>query len=167
MQTEEEGGEDLVDAEGAESDDADDVDSELEQEDEREAQSLAKGRLDPLVKPFLPLTCAPCSSSLVSTPATSVCAKYRPASPSGPSSGLATSPLHPDFLDHSVLFAGTGSEVRRVLKRAMRSSLYGGKRRKEGSEGEMQKFDGEEPFRILVLGGSGESRPFHRRRDRH
>ncbi|BGO99781.1 hypothetical protein NBRC10513v2_004008 [Rhodotorula toruloides] len=149
-QVEEEGGEEaLSDAEGLESDDVDDVESVVELDDERETVDAARTHSNSLVKPFLPLTCEPCSSSLVSSaPSSSICAKYRPPSSS------STSPLHPDILDHSILFAGTGSEVRRVLKRAMRSALYGLKRHREGSEGEVQKFEGEEPFRILVLGGS-------------
>ncbi|BGP24792.1 hypothetical protein JCM10295v2_003711 [Rhodotorula toruloides] len=150
VHTEEDGAEEaLMEGEGAESDDVDDVESAEELEDEREAADLAKSHPNLLVKPFLPLTCEPCSSSLgPSASSTSVCGKYR----SPPST--ASSLLHPNILDHSVLFAGTGTEVRRVLKRAMRSALYGLKRHKEGSEGDVDKFEAEEPFRILVLGVS-------------
>jgi hypothetical protein len=55
------------------------------------------------------------------------------------------------------MYSGTGSDVRRVLKRAMKSSLYGMKREREGKEADVEKFEGEEPFRILILGGSGTS----------
>lgn len=155
VQVAEEGGEEaLADAEGVKNDDVDDVETATDLEDERESVGSARTQSNSLVKPFLPLTCEPCSPTLVtSASSSSICAKYRPP----PSA--ASSPLHPDILDHSILFAGTGTEVRRVLKRAMRSALYGLKRHKEGSEGEVQKFEGEEPFRILVLGGSGAFRP--------
>ncbi|GAA6042096.1 hypothetical protein JCM8097_003107 [Rhodosporidiobolus ruineniae] len=105
----------------------------------------------PLPHPFLPFSCPACSpySSLDTSTSTSpVCAKYRSPPPGSPS------PLHPDILDHSVLFPGTGQDVRRVLKRAMRSSLYGAKRVAEGKLTSGEKWEGEEPFRILVLGGS-------------
>ena len=64
-------------------------------------------------------------------------------------------------LEEAVVFAGTGLDVRRVLKRAMRSHLYGRKRATSAiadlGSSEMM-YDGEEPFRILVIGGSGEPR---------
>ncbi|GAA5850391.1 hypothetical protein JCM8547_001860 [Rhodosporidiobolus lusitaniae] len=102
-------------------------------------------------QPFLPFTCDPCSSaSLSSSLPSPTCAKYR----SSTLSSASSSPLHPSILDHSVLFPGTGEEIRRVLKRAMKSSLYGAKRAREGLEHDAKKWEDEEPFRILVLGGS-------------
>lgn len=62
-------------------------------------------------------------------------------------------------LEDAVVFAGTGLDVRRVLKRAMRSHLYGRKRATSAIadlESSETMYDGEEPFRILVIGGSGE-----------
>ncbi|GAA5945986.1 hypothetical protein JCM3775_003608 [Rhodotorula graminis] len=115
-----------------------------------------------LAPPFLPFTCDDCSSASARHPSAPVCAKYRGTSPSSSSTSSSSSAhasphhsgLHPDILDHSVLFAGTGAEVRRVLKRAMRSSLWAAKRAREGTEEDVQRAEGEEPFRILVLGGS-------------
>ena len=64
-------------------------------------------------------------------------------------------------LEEAVIFAGTGLDVRRVLKRAMRSHLYG-RKRAAGALADLETsetmYDGEEPFRILVIGGSGEPR---------
>ncbi|GAA5820117.1 hypothetical protein JCM11251_005487 [Rhodosporidiobolus azoricus] len=104
-------------------------------------------------RPFLPFSCDACSPFSTSTPSlsTPTCAKYRSAPGD---SRLSLSPLHPDILDHSLLFPGTGSEVRRVLKRAMKSSLIGAKRAREVAEQDAQKWEDEEPFRVLVLGGS-------------
>ena len=119
-----------------------------------------------LAPPFLPFTCDDCSSASARHPSAPVCAKYRGTFPSSSTSSASSSSahpsphhsgLHPDILDHSVLFAGTGAEVRRVLKRAMRSSLWAAKRAREGTEDDVQRAEGEEPFRILVLGGSGTS----------
>lgn len=127
---------------------------EAELDDDVEPEHAAPKRLPPtsVARPFLPFSCAACSpSSSLLSGAPPTCAKYR----SGDSSAARPSRLHPDILDHSVLFPGTGAEVRRVLKRAMRSSLYDSKRAREGTEDAVQKMDGEEPFRILVLGGSG------------
>ncbi|GAA5984186.1 hypothetical protein JCM10908_006084 [Rhodotorula pacifica] len=60
--------------------------------------------------------------------------------------------------ENAVLFGGTGFDVRRVLKRAMRSHLYSAKRVADAQSGAPEtsssKYDGEESFRILVLGGS-------------
>lgn len=103
-----------------------------------------------LARPFLPFTCEPCSTLSSSHPAPPTCAKYRHAQSAPPSS-----PFHPSILDRSVLFPGTGDEVRRVLKRATKSSLYGARRAREGAETSTTKFQDEDPFRILVLGGSG------------
>lgn len=62
-------------------------------------------------------------------------------------------------LEDAVVFAGTGLDVRRVLKRAMRSHLYG-RKRAASAIADLEEietmYDGEEPFRILVIGGSGE-----------
>jgi hypothetical protein len=108
------------------------------------------------VPPFLPFSCQACSSanpaSSSSLSTSTICSKYRPAS--DPTSRSASS-LHPSVLDHSVLFPGTGEEIRRVLKRAMKSSLYGARRNREWREGDEKKLEDEEPFRILILGGSG------------
>ena len=111
--------------------------------------------------PFLLYSCDTCSTASSLYPVARTCAKYQspptatttkpyPKSPS-PSSPV----LNPDVLDKSIMFAGTGADVRRVLKRAMKSSLYGMKREREGKEGDLTKFEDEEPFRILILGGSG------------
>lgn len=102
-----------------------------------------------LAQPFLPFTCEACSTLSPSHPAPPTCAKYsRPAcSPA--------SPFNPMILDRAALFPGSGSEVRRVLKRAMKSSLYGAKRARVGAQASEDKFEDEDPFRILVLGGSG------------
>lgn len=102
-----------------------------------------------LPHPFLPFSCEPCSTLSPSHPAPPTCAKYsRPAD-------SPASPFNPTILDRAALFPGSGSEVRRVLKRAMKSSLYGAKRAREGAEASEDKFEDEDPFRILVLGGSG------------
>lgn len=102
-----------------------------------------------LAHPFLPFTCEPCSNLSPSHPAPPTCAKYsRPT-------GSPASPFNPAILDRAALFPGSGSEVRRVLKRAIKSSLYGAKRAREGAEASEDKFEDEDPFRILVLGGSG------------
>ncbi|GAA5961170.1 hypothetical protein JCM21900_005887 [Sporobolomyces salmonicolor] len=108
-------------------------------------------------RPFLPFTCEPCSTVSPFHASPPTCAKYRqsgpfPASETNPSS--RQSPFQPGILDNSVLFPGTGEEVRRVLKRAMKSSLLGVKRVREDEEADTTKFEDEEPFRILVLGGS-------------
>ncbi|BGP40191.1 hypothetical protein JCM10449v2_004149 [Rhodotorula kratochvilovae] len=160
------------DESGAASEGADDAEAvgdedaveeaEIDVQDEVELVSAARAAAQArstLAQPFLPFTCEPCAAVSPFHPAPPTCAKYRGASPSSSSSSPAAgaaraSALHPDILDHSVLFAGTGSEVRRVLKRAMRSSLYGAKRVREGKEEELQRYEDEEPFRILVLGGS-------------
>lgn len=142
--------------EGEGEDEADDADGELPAP--RPGTTLAP--------PFLPFTCDDCSSASARHPSAPVCAKYRGTFPSSSTSSASSSSahpsphhsgLHPDILDHSVLFAGTGAEVRRVLKRAMRSSLWAAKRAREGTEDDVQRAEGEEPFRILVLGGSGAS----------
>ncbi|KAK4054483.1 hypothetical protein OIV83_000977 [Microbotryomycetes sp. JL201] len=78
----------------------------------------------------------------------SISAKYHAAQPPH------KMPFYPGMLDRSVLFPGTGAEVRRVLTRAVKSNLYGEKRMQEGSEASEAKYEDEEPFRILVLGGS-------------
>jgi hypothetical protein len=118
-----------------------------------EVTSLAKTS----VPPFLPFSCQACSSanpsSSTSLFTSTVCSKYSP-SPENPTSRSSSS-LHPSVLDHSVLFPGTGEEIRRVLKRAMKSSLYGARRSREWREGDEKKLEDEEPFRILILGGSG------------
>lgn len=59
------------------------------------------------------------------------------------------------MMERSILFAGTGVEVRRVLKRSIKSSLYGIQRKAERTTGVIGKEIDENPFRILVLGGSG------------
>ncbi|GAA6061370.1 hypothetical protein JCM10212_005824 [Sporobolomyces blumeae] len=113
----------------------------------------------PAARPFLPFSCAPCTSTApIDSLAPPTCAKYgsraRPSTTTPTSSTFEPSPLRPGVLDQSVLFSGTGADVRRVLKRAMKSSLYGTKREAEGKEEDSTKFEDEEPFRILVLGGS-------------
>ncbi|GAA5820689.1 hypothetical protein JCM3770_001453 [Rhodotorula araucariae] len=149
------------DAEAASDDDFGD---EVEDKVQNEAGpvSAARSASQPrttLAQPFLPFTCEPCAAASPLHPARPVCAKYRASLPASTRSNPSTdashsSALHPDVLDHSVLFAGTGAEVRRVIKRAMRSSLYGAKRVREGKAEEVQRYEDEEPFRILVLGGS-------------
>ncbi|GAA5965902.1 hypothetical protein JCM3765_006483 [Sporobolomyces pararoseus] len=109
--------------------------------------------------PFLPYTCDSCSSISPFDAFPPICSKYRPqsskpSSQSGNSKTFAKPLLNSDVLDRSIMFEGTGADVRRVLKRAMKSSLYGMKRDREGKEGDLKKFEDEEPFRILVLGGS-------------
>ncbi|GAA5875651.1 hypothetical protein JCM1840_003164 [Sporobolomyces johnsonii] len=115
------------------------------------AESTYSGR------PFLPFTCEPCSTVSPFHASPPTCAKYRQLPPSpAPESNPITrqSSFHSGILDNSVLFPGTGEEVRRVLKRAMKSSLLGIKRVREDKEADTTKFEDEEPFRILVLGGS-------------
>lgn len=55
----------------------------------------------------------------------------------------------------TMLFAGTGQEVRRVLRRAARSSLYGQRRQQDGTTDARGHEEDELPFQILMLGGSG------------
>ncbi|GAA6001355.1 hypothetical protein JCM10207_006622 [Rhodosporidiobolus poonsookiae] len=138
---------------GTEDDDDDALDVEepvSAQDDTRHAHSRAGEPPSVAVRPFLPFTC-PAYASTTSADS-SIRGKYLSHSPSGTSK--SSSPLHPAILDHSLLFPGTGAEVRRVLKRAMKSSLYGSKRAREGTEEDVQKMEDEEPFRVLVLGGS-------------
>ncbi|GAA5854285.1 hypothetical protein JCM9279_005109 [Rhodotorula babjevae] len=148
---------------GAAEDPVEDGEGEVEEEsDDADGGELPAPRPGTsLAPPFLPFTCDDCSSASARHPSAPVCAKYRGASSTSSSSTTSSahasplhSGLHPDILDHSVLFAGTGAEVRRVLKRAMRSSLWAAKRAREGTEDDVQRAEGEEPFRILVLGGS-------------
>lgn len=108
--------------------------------------------IDTLARPFLPFTCEPCATLTPSHPAPPTCAKYSRPNDNPTSSA---SPFNPAILDRAKLFPGSGAEVRRVLKRAMKSSLYGVKRAREGAESSEEKFEDEDPFRILVLGGSG------------
>jgi lysophospholipase L1-like esterase len=61
------------------------------------------------------------------------------------------------ILERSLLYGGSGREVRRVLGRAAKSSVYGKKRRKKGAVKGGPSWEGEESFRVLVLGGSGTS----------
>ncbi|GAA5885948.1 hypothetical protein JCM6882_004211 [Rhodosporidiobolus microsporus] len=105
-------------------------------------------------RPFLPFSCGMCSPASTSSSSSVPPARAKYRSPASPSSSRSSSPLHPSILSHSVLFPGTGAEVRRVLKRAMKSSLYGAKRARERMEDDVKKWEDEEPFRILVLGGS-------------
>ncbi|GAA5939997.1 hypothetical protein JCM10213_004904 [Rhodosporidiobolus nylandii] len=116
------------------------------------AHPALAGEKTSLARPFLPFTCEPCASQSLApfSPTSPTCAKYR----SPPASSRPANPLHPAILDHAVLFPGTGDEVRRVLRRAMKSSLLGAKRAREGTEEDMKKLEDEEPFRVLVLGGS-------------
>lgn len=104
----------------------------------------------PATRPFLPFTCAASCAEpgLRSAHEQSTCAKYN-----APNAPNAT--YDPFFLDRSVLFPGTGHEVRRVLTRAIKSSLYGTRRRKEGTTSPTTPYEDEEPFQILILGGSG------------
>lgn len=89
------------------------------------------------------------------------CASTRPLPTYAKYALNGTSPtFDPAILDRSVLFPGTGSEVQRILARAVKSSLYGAKRLRERAVAESARvaMEDEEPFRILVLGGSGELR---------
>ncbi|GAA5940836.1 SGNH/GDSL hydrolase family protein [Sporobolomyces koalae] len=109
--------------------------------------------------PFLPYTCDQCTNIPASDPFPPMCSKYsqQPTKPvlSADGTRSVSQPLlNADVLDQSVMFAGTGADVRRVLKRAMKSSLYGMKRDREGKDDDPTKFEDEEPFRILILGGS-------------
>lgn len=143
----------------------------IEQEDDAEEEELADEgtadedlateqptRLHPslrqpntLARPFLPFTCEPCATLSPSHPAPPTCAKYaRPPTES-------PSPFNPAILDRATLFPGSGVEMQRVLKRAIKSSQFGAKRVREGDEDGETKYEDEDPFRILVLGGSGES----------
>lgn len=141
------------DEEGAEvvvDDDAMDDDGEEWEGDVRPSHDASTAQKD--LPPFLPFSCQPCSTSPSSLGASffpSTCQRYRTASFASPSS------LHPAILDHSVLFPGTGDELRRVLRRAVKSSMYGVRRSKEWRDGDERNYEDEEPFRILVLGGSG------------
>ncbi|GAA5983649.1 hypothetical protein JCM11641_000920 [Rhodosporidiobolus odoratus] len=132
-------------------------DDQHEAEEDREAsegRERRKGHAGngTLARSFLPFSCESCTSTSPEPSDGRTCAKYLSPDPSPFS--ISASPLHPAILDHSVLFPGTGQDVRRILKRAMKSSLYGMKRSREGKEGDSQKWEDEEPFRVLVLGGS-------------
>ncbi|KAM0753326.1 hypothetical protein T439DRAFT_323958 [Meredithblackwellia eburnea MCA 4105] len=111
----------------------------------------------PFIQPFLPFSCdAPCAAttSLSSNrqarqppPPPPTCSKY---SPTGPNNTY-----DPLLLERSVMFRGTGTEVRRVLHRAVKSHLYGLRRRAEGAHNtQTDAFEDELSFRVLVLGGS-------------
>jgi hypothetical protein len=116
----------------------------------------------PTALPFLPYSCEACSNVSPLDPLPPICSKYRSQSPKTSPLGtksFSQSLLKPEVLDHSIMYPGSGADIRRVLKRAMKSSLYGMKRDREGTEGDLTKFQDEEPFRILILGGSGE--PLH------
>lgn len=103
-----------------------------------------------LPPPFLPYTCSSCRTPDVPTPhPLPVCAKYH-------GSRAQNRTYDPALLDRSVVFSGSGQEVRRVLKRQLKSLLYAAKRRKEGTVNDIMLYEDEESFRILVLGGSGE-----------
>lgn len=97
---------------------------------------------DDEVEPFLPLTCD------AATMTTSASVKYLAKSSS----------LETDVVDRATLFKGTGKSVRRVLTRAIKSSLYRSKRLDRDDDDAGAKFRDEEPFRTLVLGGSGEQK---------
>lgn len=100
------------------------------------------------LEPFLPLSCGLPHGPLRRPPSDS--AETANALRTGSSSAVDP--------EEAILFAGTGLDVRRVLKRAMRSHLYGRKRAADARSGVEQiesQYDGEEPFQILVLGGSG------------
>ncbi|KAK4056679.1 hypothetical protein OIO90_002231 [Microbotryomycetes sp. JL221] len=110
----------------------------------------------PRVTPFLPYSCPATTSFMLKMDDTDLdhptSAKY------DDHEGRSESPYTEGLLDRSILFSGTGSEIRRVLTRAAKSSLFATQRAKEGLEASEQKYEDEEPFRILVLGGSGKCR---------
>ncbi|KAK4698466.1 hypothetical protein P7C70_g7810, partial [Phenoliferia sp. Uapishka_3] len=102
----------------------------------------------PSPHPFLPFTCSSCSDYSPSPYHVSpTCAKY-----SGPHAPNAS--FDPLLLDRTILFPGTGSEVRRVLRRAIKSNLFGAKRLKRGDKSPVEAYQDEESFQVLVLGGS-------------
>ncbi|KAM0791353.1 hypothetical protein ACM66B_005820 [Microbotryomycetes sp. NB124-2] len=127
-------------------DDSEDV------EDDTAPETRPAREMSPHVDPFLPKSV--CGSYATATRfdtnegIDAVSAKYNAA--------LASSSITfaPGLLERSLLFPGTGVETRRVLTRAVKSSLYGERRAQEGSETIDAKYEDEEPFRILVLGGS-------------
>lgn len=142
--------------------DEDELESESEAEDvEYEEDDQIALRLHPSLRhptsdapsarPYLPFTCDACSTLSPSHPVPPTCAKYKHSQ-----GGRTASPFDPAILDRSLLFPGSGEEVRRVLRRAAKSSLYGGRRAREGVDTPLSKYEDEDPFRILVLGGSGE-----------
>lgn len=104
----------------------------------------------PLPRPFLPWQCSSSCPGYVPGIVQPTCAKY-----TGPDAPNAT--YDPLIFERSVLFPGTGSEVRRVLSRAVKTHLYGKQRRREGAATQTAAFEDEQPFQILVLGGSGTS----------
>ncbi|KAL8290379.1 hypothetical protein RQP46_002637 [Phenoliferia psychrophenolica] len=99
-------------------------------------------------RPFLPFSCkATCPDYDPSSSQNPTCSKYK--------GSLAPNATYDPFLlDRTLLFPGTGTEVRRVLKRAIKTSLFRHKRRKAGSNSPTTRYEDEEPFQVLVLGGS-------------
>lgn len=108
-----------------------------------------------LARPFLPFTCDACHLLPSSHPAPPTCAKYH-ARLDQSAAQNPSSPFDSHMLERSILYPGSGHEIRRVLKRAIKSSLYGAQRAREAAESGEFKYEDEEPFRIMVLGGSGE-----------
>ncbi|GAA5894406.1 SGNH/GDSL hydrolase family protein [Sporobolomyces salmoneus] len=113
----------------------------------------------PTAIPFLPYSCDPCSTTsslLEDSLSPPVCTKYQPQSTISDQGvkTISTPSLSSDVLERGVMFEGTGRDVRRVLKRAVKSSLYGVKREREEGGENLGKFQDEESFRILILGGS-------------
>lgn len=104
------------------------------------------------IPPFLPFSCPVPPSAPAIYPPIPARRKSRWEEPVPGSDAILLAPL----VARSVHFRGTGSEVKRVLRRAVKSSLYGVQRKREGDIGsEGGALEDERGFRILVLGGSG------------
>ncbi|KAK4702193.1 hypothetical protein P7C70_g4033, partial [Phenoliferia sp. Uapishka_3] len=101
---------------------------------------------NPATIPFLPFSCTPRTFGSISS-ALPTYVKYN-----GPNATNAT--YEPLLLDRTALFEGTGLAVKRVLKRAIKSHLYGLNRLEAQDNQSLVSYEDEEPFRILVLGGS-------------
>lgn len=101
--------------------------------------------------PFLPYFCPPPPLHLRATadPSSSFSKLSRPVS-----SDYFDNPesiYDNQILERSLLFGGTGVEIKRVLARAAKASLYGAKRTREGTLKLGQRYEGEDIFKILVL----------------
>ena len=104
------------------------------------------------ILPFLPFSCPATPSTRAVSSTLSDRRTTRWEEPIPGQDALLLAPL----VARSVQFRGTGSEVKRVLRRAVKSSLYGSERKSGRTGMEQGAEEDEKTFRILVLGGSGE-----------
>lgn len=129
----------------------------VEDDDDEQAGIPARDSL-------LPFSCPPCASSLESAADPATCARYNDAlneDSFNADGGEDVWKPGAHFLGDAVMHEGSSADVRRVLTRLFKSSLYGAQRARarttiEGREGDdpAASRPGEDSFRTLVLGGS-------------